>query len=56
MPSARDDASHWRSLASEARAVAVGMRDPLARQIMLRIAEGYERLAALAEARNKNFK
>jgi hypothetical protein len=56
MPSASDDASHWRSLASEARLVADGMRDPLAKQIMLRIAEGYERLAGLAEARNKKFK
>jgi hypothetical protein len=53
MPAAREDASHWRSLAGEARAVAEGMIDPVSRQIMLRIAQGYERLAALVEARSK---
>jgi hypothetical protein len=56
MPSARDDASHWRSLASEARAVADGMADPASRLIMLKIAEGYERLAARADARSKNIR
>ena len=54
MPAARDDANHWRSLASEARAVAEGVIDPVAKRIMLKIAEAYERLAALVEARNKN--
>jgi len=53
MPSARDDASHWRSLASEARAVADGMTHAASKQIMLKIAEAYKRLAAHAEARNK---
>ena len=53
MPSAREDASYWRSLASEARAVAEGVMDPVAKQIMLKIAAAYERLAALVEARNK---
>ncbi|MFZ1103412.1 MAG: hypothetical protein WAN86_11315 [Hyphomicrobiaceae bacterium] len=40
-------------MAAEARAVANEMTDPQARQIMLKIAEGYERLARRAEARKK---
>lgn len=35
----------WRSRAEEARAVAQGMRDEHARQLMYDIAAGYERLA-----------
>jgi hypothetical protein len=40
-------------LAAEANAVAEEMTDPRAREIMLKIAEGYERLARRAEARQK---
>jgi hypothetical protein len=53
MPPDRDNPSRWWALAAEARAVAAEMTDPQARQIMLRIAEGYERLARRAEARKK---
>jgi hypothetical protein len=48
----RNDPSRWWALAAEARAVAAETTDPQARQIMLRIAEGYERLARRGEARN----
>ena len=53
MPPDRDNPSRWWALAAEARAVAAEMIDPQARQIMLKIAEGYERLARRAEARKK---
>jgi hypothetical protein len=53
MPPERDNPSRWWVLAAEARAVAAEMTDPLARRIMLKIAEGYERLARRAEDRNK---
>ena len=53
MPSDRDSPSRWWALAAEARTVADEMTDPKAREIMLKIAEGYERLARRAEARKK---
>jgi hypothetical protein len=53
MPPARDNLSRWWALAAEARGVADEMSDPRAREIMLKIAEAYERLARRAEARNK---
>ena len=53
MPPDRDNPSRWWALAAEARAVAGEMTDPQARRIMLKIAEGYERLARRAESRNK---
>jgi hypothetical protein len=56
MPSATDAASHWRSLAREARTVGDRMTDPAAKRIMLSIAESYERLAATTEARDKKSK
>ena len=46
-----DDASRWRALAAEARRVAAEMTEREARQTMLEIAEGYERLAHYADAR-----
>ncbi len=54
MPPDRDNPSRWWALAAEARAVAAEMTDPQARKIMLKIAEGYERLARRAEARKKD--
>jgi hypothetical protein len=53
MPPDRDSPSRWWALAAEARAVADEMTDPKAREIMLKIAAGYERLARRAETRNK---
>jgi hypothetical protein len=53
MASNGDAARRWRTLAAEARAVADEMSDARARQIMLRIAEGYEHLARRAEGRAK---
>jgi hypothetical protein len=46
-PVVRLDAAHWRKRAWEARAIADEMRDELSR--MLRISEGYERLAVQAQ-------
>jgi len=53
MPQSTHSARHWQSLAREAREVAEKMTDAAAKLIMLNIARGYERLAAVAEARNK---
>jgi hypothetical protein len=43
----------WRTLAAEAFAVAEEMTDPVARQIMLAIAEKYRELAERAERRRE---
>ena len=40
-----NDPTHWRSRAEEARAIAEEMTDLEARAAMLRIADGYDRLA-----------
>jgi hypothetical protein len=45
------DAKHWRGRAEEARVHAEQIKDPAARAEMLKITEGYEKLAARAEAR-----
>jgi len=46
-----NDPNHWRSRAEEARAIAAEMNDVEARAAMLRIADGYDRLAQHAEDR-----
>jgi hypothetical protein len=56
MPERTDSADHWRSLAREVRSVAESMTDAAAKLIMLKIAQGYERLAANSEARDKEPK
>jgi len=48
-----DDPAHWRGRAEEARTVADEMKDEISRQMMLDIAETYERLAKHAEERAK---
>lgn len=53
VPSHLDSADHWRRLAEEARTVAAQLTSQDARQVLLNIAEAYERLAAHAEAREK---
>ena len=54
MPSGKNEETRWLALAAEARAVAAEMTDPTARAIMIKIAQGYENLARLAEKRRKN--
>ena len=47
--SMKDDPTHWRQLAQEARVAADKLDDPDARKTMLEIAENYEELASIAE-------
>ena len=49
-----DDSAHWRNRAEEARTLAEDMSDETSRQMMLRIAEDYLRLALHAEQRAKH--
>jgi len=49
----RDNPAHWQERAEEARSIAEQMSDPDSKQMMLRIAEDYERLAAHARRRMK---
>jgi hypothetical protein len=46
MPSPPDDPVFWHGRASEARAAAAQMSDPLSRAAMLSLAARYERLAS----------
>jgi hypothetical protein len=46
----------WRQRAAEARAIANGMTDPVAKRTMLGVAQSYERLAERAELRAKGDK
>jgi hypothetical protein len=48
-----DNAKHWRERATEARAVADQMKDPVAARMLREIAESYDRLAQHAEARSR---
>ena len=52
-PPAIRDPEHWLSRAKEARALARQLADPSGRGLMQEIAEGYERLAAEAAARQR---
>ncbi len=54
MPSFADDPANWRQRADEARAMAEQMTDRDAKQMMLGIAEDYEKLAKRAEERLKS--
>lgn len=46
-----NDPQHWRERAEETRVIAEGMQDVIARGMMLRVADDYERLAERATAR-----
>ena len=48
-----NDFEYWRDRAEEARVHAEHFRDPATRRMMLDIAEGYERVARLAEQRTR---
>ena len=48
-----NDPKHWRMRAEEARALADKMSDQLSKEMMLGIAEDYDRLAERAEERAK---
>jgi hypothetical protein len=50
-PSIATEPKHWRDRAKEARAVAAQMSDREARNMMLHIADSYEKLAIRAEKR-----
>jgi hypothetical protein len=43
----------WRKLADDARSLAYDMKDEISKQMMLQIADDYERLAKRAELRAK---
>lgn len=49
MPTRKNELARWLALAAWARATAEEMTDPDEREIMLKIAEGYEDLARRAE-------
>jgi hypothetical protein len=46
-----DDIQHWRDRAEQSRVLAEQMNDAIAREMMLRIASNYERMAEQAVAR-----
>lgn len=46
-----NDAQHWRDRAEESRTLASEMTDAQTKATMLKIAEGYETMAAHADAR-----
>jgi hypothetical protein len=53
MPPEIDRPARWRALAAEVLNVAQQLTDPVAKQIMLAIAEKYAALAERAEKRDK---
>jgi hypothetical protein len=51
-PSLYNDPRHWRERGEEMRRIAEGIDDAKSRQIMLKIADEYDKLAARAENRS----
>jgi hypothetical protein len=52
MPASREESpAHWRDLAIEVRDVAERMKDQVAKQMMLGIADDYDRLAEALEGK-----
>jgi hypothetical protein len=50
-PAGEDEAAHWRRCAAEARRSAEDSVDQITKQTLVDIAEAYEQLAAVAEAK-----
>ena len=50
-----NDPEHWRDRAREKRALAERLRNELAKQTMLRIANDFDRLAERAEERSRRL-
>jgi hypothetical protein len=50
-----NDPEHWRDRAREKRALAERLRNELAKQTMLRIANDFDRLAERAEERSRSL-
>jgi hypothetical protein len=53
--SASGSGEHWRKHAGEARSLADDVKDEISKQMMLQIADDYERLAKRAERPNANL-
>ena len=48
------NSAQWQRLADDARAIAGQMKDPAARKTMMRVVEGYERLAERAKKHHRS--
>jgi len=51
LPAHVDDPGYWRARAEEVRAIADDMKHSRSKEIMLGIAEDYEKIAQITEAR-----
>jgi hypothetical protein len=53
MSQSTDSAKYWRGRAANARAMMAEMRDPETKRILQDIADSYDRIADITEAREK---